>query len=309
MSFVRITSIALASLATADTAPAPESNTLKIVPVFENKLGSQWLRLPEKQNRQNAVMCPAHAVAPSALGNNRTYAVDLIEQAWVLSGENGTSQLYWIPELKRVIDGDEVIFDASICEVHQAGMERAQLRVARRYSGGVPDVLTMARQTRFPHTTAILDGACHVEGADHWQYWSCPECEAGVRIWDQSHLPICVTIGGAIITPGPKTFPPGTTLSDLLRAIKWNPLKDALDIRTRQVRLYREGKAEIFNDGQFDGDQVRRFLLEHNDTIECAFVFAHEPGAEQGAGQPAAASESKPEGQENPKPESEVRRP
>lgn len=80
----------------------------------------------------------------------------------------------------------ELVFDASICEVHHLPMTRAA-EVLDEFAGRrTPPEFVDSQSRKFPHTGTAFP-ACNFY--DHfWVTWRCPQCVKEGKVWCQKHL-------------------------------------------------------------------------------------------------------------------------
>ncbi len=126
--------------------------------------------------RQN-IYWPKEAPSPSSLAKNRDYTVQMFEAEW-LSPFDEEEPRYWIPELNRVYDGNKLLYDSSICEVHRIAMKRKVVPLI--YGFPIFDsALSKARQNEFPNSGDLFGGGC-IPDPDrvYSRTWVCPKCFA-----------------------------------------------------------------------------------------------------------------------------------
>lgn len=130
-------------------------------------------------NRYGAVSWPENAPPPAELDTSRQLRFEILRH------ESGTWN-YTNTSMAKISDGDRVIFDSSVCEVHRKPMTRV-VETCNEYADHTqPSSFTRARKERFPNSGTAFP-ACTYYG-NRYVVWRCPTCAKNVSDWGRKHL-------------------------------------------------------------------------------------------------------------------------
>lgn len=127
-----------------------------------------------------AVEWPPHAVAYSQVDTQKIYRLQYLASR---TGGNEEAPRWDAEVLHRIIDGDRILYDASICYLHRITMtwqEEEQVNGGSYYKSYFYD----GRPRLFPH-----DGKAYLlcgSGLQHMK-WKCPTCYQGSEQWKKRH--------------------------------------------------------------------------------------------------------------------------
>ena len=105
----------------------------------------------------------------------RKYRFELIEVRTYFQPESKIE--IWTPELHRVFYGDSVIYDASICKIHQAAKKRTEVPVTYNTPGG-SEAYLKAFRTKFRHYGLITGRSAVMPENPTTMTWVCKHCKA-----------------------------------------------------------------------------------------------------------------------------------
>ena len=130
-----------------------------------------------------SIYWPTNAPKPLSLNKNRSYTVELLEEEHRMPiGDDGFN--FWSPELFRLIDGDRLLYDASMCRVHGIKMNRVVVPIA--YGLYMPDQnYSRAEDSAFPNAGVVLGGCCVDTERPSTHTWVCPTCLANKSRWEE----------------------------------------------------------------------------------------------------------------------------
>ncbi len=130
----------------------------------------------DKQAR-NGIFWPAFAPNPATLDASVPWHFELLEY---------TNRRISLTDILRVRLRRQVVFDASVCEVHHDPMTRV-VEVTDKYAGRKsPDFFAETRSTRFPHTGTGFP-VCQFYD-NFWVTWRCSKCVDEGKVWCCRHL-------------------------------------------------------------------------------------------------------------------------
>lgn len=125
---------------------------------------------------------PTEAPKYKTLQDGRKYRFELIEVRTYFEPESKTE--FWTLELRRLTHGDSLIYDASICQIHQAAMKRTEVPVTYGMPGGSAAYIT-AFLTKFRHY-GVVEGGCVVPPEPQTAMtWVCKHCKAAKESWKE----------------------------------------------------------------------------------------------------------------------------
>ena len=166
--------------------PNERSVTLQTKPKFKREgVGQPWaynsFDASGPDGEDHSFVWPSEAPRPHRLSKNRTYTLDLLEQEQ-RSPTGDPENTIWSTELVRLLDGDKVLYDASVCEVHGGQMQREVVAIS--YGFFIFDRKdTEARARGFPNTGLVLGGCCVDSANPKTWTWVCPTCLAKEKEW------------------------------------------------------------------------------------------------------------------------------
>ena len=134
---------------------------------------------------ERSIYWPEDAPGPGALSKGRSYTVELLEEEYGL-GMGGEGASYWSPELFRLSDGDRLLYDASVCRVHGAGMKRAVVPISYGFPMFERSYST-AMESEFPNAGVVLGGCCVNRERPSTHAWVCPRCVENKRGWEKEN--------------------------------------------------------------------------------------------------------------------------
>jgi hypothetical protein len=146
------------------------------LPLYE---GSTWLDVSDGTNSFKKLW--SHP--PAQLTPNRTYTFVVFFDA-----VEGTS-------VEKILEGDRIIYDLSLCELHQVHMTREEVPMVYVKRGGPGQYYPDARgeqpslETRkqlFPNYVQVVVGWCVIWG-EHTHLYRCPICKAAFTQWEAQH--------------------------------------------------------------------------------------------------------------------------
>ena len=134
---------------------------------------------------ERSIVWPDYRLHPKVLMRDRVYRLELVEEEHRsrLRKIDGEEWVYWSPELVKVFDGDKLLYDASICEVHKIAMERKAVRIIYGLIM-YPLEYREARDKDFPNTGVSLGGCCVNNERTHTHRWVCKTCVTNKKQWD-----------------------------------------------------------------------------------------------------------------------------
>jgi len=124
---------------------------------------------------------------PVELDPNKTYQFDLLQQPYVVDpSANGGQEFHWFASLVRILDSGQVIYDASICPLHEVQMKREAVPI--QYGLPLyPEGFHTARKTKFPNATPYTEGGCVMGANRTTRVFRCEQCIQEQQIWDTAH--------------------------------------------------------------------------------------------------------------------------
>ena len=178
MIFLRLSLLLLISVAascSSHTAPKERSLTIEAKPVFKKDGSYRTLEAGDR-----SIYWPPHAPRPDELERDRHYQFELVEEKIFPDHD------IWSPELVRLRDGDDVLFDASICAVHKIPMKRTVVPITY----GLIFLNTPygdAQGKEFPNIPIAFGGCCVDHDRNVTRTWVCKECETSDAAWRAKH--------------------------------------------------------------------------------------------------------------------------
>ena len=98
------------------------------------------------------------------------------------------------PSVEKILQGEKVIYDSSVCEVHHISMRREEVPLDFGYGGPRPfrsmrgeppsDDVCMAK---FPHYIEVAHGGCVDYGERTAMVYRCEQCKAAFLHWRDQH--------------------------------------------------------------------------------------------------------------------------
>jgi hypothetical protein len=88
--------------------------------------------------------------------------------------------------LVRIKQAGEVVFDESVCEVHQAPMQRTMAKVGYGMYGA-PSEADAVCDRKYPHHADWIRGGCLVGDVESAFHYVCPECVAAAARYKREH--------------------------------------------------------------------------------------------------------------------------
>lgn len=98
------------------------------------------------------------------------------------------------PSVEKILQGEKVIFDSSICEVHHITMRKEEVpldfgyggpRPFRSARGDAPSYETWVAE--FPHYIEVAHGGCVDYGERTAMIYRCEQCKAAFLQWRDQH--------------------------------------------------------------------------------------------------------------------------
>lgn len=91
----------------------------------------------------------------------------------------------YLTVLVRVGQGERLLYDREICEVHHRRMSRREVPIEYGLSGGFDEAIPSLEEQRaaFPHALEFRSGGCIVGAQKTAQVFVCEECKRAHRVW------------------------------------------------------------------------------------------------------------------------------
>lgn len=187
-SFIALIAMTM-TLASCVTSKTPKERTVTLhtkVNFKQESVGTNYsyytLKI-ESEGGDRCVIWPANAPAPNSLNKGRCYTVELLEEKYRMAIEDHGAS-FWSPELVRIVDGDRLLYDASMCRVHDIKMNRVVVPIA--YGLYMPDRnYSRVEKSEFPNAGLVLGGCCIDMERVSTHTWVCPTCLANKNRWKQ----------------------------------------------------------------------------------------------------------------------------
>ncbi len=164
-------------MAGCSTAPRERAATITAKPNFKSSAYSKDYSTFEVNGPEGnrSIFWPDSAPKPDRMDKDRFYTLELIEKEWGPFG-NSPDDVYWRPELVRVVDGQKMLYDASICSKHQVQMDRKLVKISYGLPSFTPKWKTLRENA--PNDGTVL-GGCSVDQQrpETWT-WVCPTCQS-----------------------------------------------------------------------------------------------------------------------------------
>lgn len=119
----------------------------------------------------------------------KTYRFDLLQQRRHLPHRIlDERSSYWSADLVSISDGDQMIYDATICPVHRIQMKRHTVLISYGFPS-FPKGYLEARKTRFPNANSMVLGGCTVgpHSDKHERTFRCERCIQEERAWEKAN--------------------------------------------------------------------------------------------------------------------------
>ncbi len=130
----------------------------------------------DKKDRSR-IAWPAPAPDPATLDYSVPWRFELLEY---------TNYRISLTDILRVRVCGQVVFDASVCEVHHCPMTRVVEGVDEFAGRSTPDSFGETCRSRFPHTGTGFP-VCQFYN-NFWVTWRCSKCVDAGKIWCRKHL-------------------------------------------------------------------------------------------------------------------------
>lgn len=121
-----------------------------------------------------SIVWPDDAPKPGDLDQNRSYTLELVEEEFTSSHEPITT--YWSPELVKLHDGQKLLYDASVCRVHQTQMDRKLVKISYGLPSFTPEWTEIMKNA--PNDGTVFGGCCVDSDRPETRTWVCPVCKS-----------------------------------------------------------------------------------------------------------------------------------
>ena len=153
--------------------------TITTRPRFDDQVQFTYLLLADDKHsyRFRWSMSPGIQYVPVTLKTNRVYTFTVTEEPW---------RSIIIPKLIKVRQGDQIIYDIEVCEVHKTRMEEKQVPVAYGFILPGPEAPPddTERQS-FPHRREYSLGGCVIsdDSPKTEGVYVCTDCKKAYEKW------------------------------------------------------------------------------------------------------------------------------
>lgn len=157
--------------------------SIEAKPVLKKESGYTSLTASQGEIEVSSIWSLGKKIAPAQLDPKKTYRFDLIQERSKMAGIEGESQGSWSSELVRISDGDRVLYDTTVCPVHQLHMTRQTIPISYGFPSYTSSYLK-ALKTRFPCANSSVLGGCVVGPEKYARSFRCKRCIQEERAWE-----------------------------------------------------------------------------------------------------------------------------
>ena len=165
------------SLVACSTAPLERAASVTAKPNFKSDpdLKDYYTFEVNAPEGNRSIFWPDSAPKPDLLDKDRYYTLELIEEDW-RPFVNSPDDVYWRPKIVKVIDGQKLLYDASICSKHHLQMDRKLVKISYGLPSFTPKWKTLRENA--PNDGTVLGGCSVDQQRPKTWTWVCPACRS-----------------------------------------------------------------------------------------------------------------------------------